>query len=164
MNTFSEDSWQRDIILPDSGVFSKAFDFSDVAEGMDIDSISISYMKRILQKNIPLFVLLRRTVKKYMRMQRNIDALRIAPVQTEEDISGNSDMKKLTGAEQKEGLSETRQRFINTLEQVGTEQEKKKSVVPEKPEIKKMKYCKFCGAELKKGTERFCSKCGKKLR
>ena len=72
MNSFSADIWQREITLPDAGVFSRAYDFSDAPEGMDIDGISISYMKRILQKNVPLFVLLRQTVKKYMRMQRYI--------------------------------------------------------------------------------------------
>lgn len=164
MNNFSEDSWQRDIILPGSGVFSEAFDFSDVAEGMDIDSISISYMKRILQKNIPLFVLLRRTLGKYRKMQRDIDALRIAPVQTVEDISENPDMKKQTSAEQKEEISEIQRRFIEALKQAETEQEKKKTVVSEKPEIKRMKYCKFCGKELKKGMEKFCPQCGGQLR
>lgn len=135
MNSFSADVWQREITLPDAGVFSRAYDFSDAPEGMDIDGISISYMKRILQKNVPLFVLLRQTVKKYMRMQRDIDELRIAPAQTGKQAPEDTGMHRT-----------------------------EKPLQTDPPVVKKMKYCKFCGKELKTGVEKFCSKCGRQLR
>lgn len=135
MNSFSADVWQREITLPDAGVFSRAYDFSDAPEGMDIDGISISYMKRILQKNVPLFVLLRQTVKKYMRMQRDIDELRIAPAQTGKQAPEDTGMHRT-----------------------------EKPLQTDPPVVKKMKYCKFCGKELKTGVEKFCPKCGRQLR
>ena len=116
-------------------MFSRAYDFSDAPEGMDIDGISISYMKRILQKNVPLFVLLRQTVKKYMRMQRDIDELRIAPAQTGKQAPEDTGMHRT-----------------------------EKPLQTDHPVVKKMKYCKFCGKELKTGVEKFCSKCGRQLR
>lgn len=63
MNAFSTDDWQQDIILPGSGVFSEAYDFSQATDGLDIDSISISYMKRILQK-YPTFCIAERNCAK----------------------------------------------------------------------------------------------------
>ena len=91
--------------------------------------------KRILQKNIPLFVLLRQTVKKYMRLQKNIDELRIAPTQTIEQEPENSDLYRA-----------------------------EELLQPDYPGVKKMNFCKFCGEQLKTGTEKFCSKCGRRLR
>lgn len=78
-NSFSKEIWQREILLPGAGVFSKPYDFSEAMDGLDVEGISLSYMKRILQKNLPLFVKLRRTVKKYQMIQRDIDALKMEP-------------------------------------------------------------------------------------
>lgn len=129
-NAFADDCRQQEIILPGSGIFSRPYDFSQVIDGLDTESISISYMKRILQKNLPLFVLLRRTVKRYRVIQKEVDDLRIK--MAEPEVS-----RRMDPGQEKETV---------------------------KPPVKKMRFCKFCGNPLKKGTEKFCPACGKQLR
>lgn len=138
MNSFTTDVWQKEIILPGSGVFSKPYDFSEAPYGVDIEDISLRYMKRILQKNIPLFVELRATVGKYRRMKRDIDALWIAP-ETVVEIPVQSE----------------------TLEPERTD-------IAETPEthttpLKRRKFCKYCRYKLERGTEKYCPKCGRQL-
>lgn len=163
MNAFSTDDWQQDIILPGSGVFSEAYDFSQATDGLDIESISISYMKRILQKNIPLFVLLRGTVQKYRRIQKDIDELRIAPSQAAEEISEGVRRQDSAG-ESPEEAKEVRQKFTDILNQVEAEKAESESEEPAQTDAGLKKFCKFCGRKLKTGKENFCPGCGKSLR
>ncbi len=134
--------YQKRILLPGSGVFSRPYDFSDVRPDIDIERISMIYMQRILLANQDLLDQLMDVCERYRKIDelqetvqsRQDTLLKSKPELREEDLYGKK-------------ISESK-----------TEQISEKG-----KQIKRNNFCKFCGNKLKKGTERYCPECGKQL-